>query len=283
MFDIEIKIEKQICFGLIKTAKTVRRTVWESWKDVPVARRSALLAYCIQYPEAATLYALRDMLYLKTDFLSLDLFAPEDFGALIKRLSWLKLEESPDAIIPVFEYKNVKYELIKPNFENGTALEYALIDRFFSEYHENPTDELLLNLCAVVCRKINKKNISVSIKTADEVAAKSKQLEGLPIEYIVNVYTYVKGIRQQVYDTYGEHLFKTPLTDEEKAYLDKRGTEYEDDEGDPLGWYSLFMLMAEKPSNLKNIEQMNFHTLCLWRVKDLQQAAKNKPNGDTEF
>ena len=278
MLKIKIEITKRYWF--IKTNKTVERDIWESWQEVPAEHRSTLINYVLQYPDYADLYALRLMLDIKTDFLVLDLIAPDELAALRSRLDWIKIVPDATPLIDAFEHNGKGYRFIKANFENGKAIEYALIDRYYKSFLDTKSETELINLVAVVCREITNDDLTKFVKNTDEVEQRAKALTDVPTAIIVAVLAYVEGIRKLIHDVYAEYLFSEPLTEEQIQNLKDMGQQPEED---PLGWYSLYMTMAGNAANLTTVEQMDFHTLCAMRVKDIKEQRKQQKTHTNEL
>lgn len=275
MLTINIEIKTKGFFG-IETIKRVERSVWERWEDIPADLRPRVISLCINHPEDARLLVMKEMLNIDKHFLLLDILAPEEFGAILEKLNWLVIEPSTTPIILEFSHKGIKYVLPKANFENGTAYEYALLDRLYNQFLEHQKEEDLATLCAIICREVDEKNLPKSVTNSDELDLKAAHFADLPAEYAINVLSYVEGIRKFVFDLYGEYLFEEPLSEEELEDYANRGEE--PPSGDPYGWIGLYMAMTDKPTELENILSMNFHTLCAYRIRQIKEARKQKNN-----
>lgn len=250
------------------------RSLPTSWEEViqgkydPIGTLKTLLS---QNEAAAKLKILRGWLRLsKVVFKALPNNIIEDITAT---LDWLKADALTMPLITSFRHKNIQYFLPIANFENGSALEFALSDDYFKKIAESNDPEALLKLVATLCRPAEKDkktiiqsgDVRVPLVSRPEAEHRALALEGLDDGIQMSVFLYFAGIKKYIGELYGRHLFDQK-DDEESENEESDNTPSQNAE--PLGWWGIFMEMAENPINLPKIHATNFHTLCVWLVRN---------------
>lgn len=262
-----------IAFYLNITKKGVTtphyHTIPESWSEVASEKPDAigtLRTILTEKEIPAKIKILKGWLNLPKQLFKA--LPDEVIGDLIATMSWLKPDSLSMPLITEFEHQGITYHLPKPNFANCTALEFALSDDFFKKVAEKNDADALIKLTATICRPsrtdaaeaIIVGDIRTPLLSRSEVEHRAKQLDGLDSAVQISVFLYFAGVKHYIAETYGKHIFeeRDPETEDNKTSQN----------AEPLGWWGIFMEMAQSPIHLKAIHDMNFHTLCLWLVRN---------------
>lgn len=252
------------------------RTLPQSWAELVAQKHDAfaILKLLLALPEVeAKVKALKMILNLpKATFLIL---TDEIIADLVAKLDWLKPDISPIPLFPSFTHDQVCYHLPKANFENGTALEFALADDYFKKAAEG-NEAALINLVATLCRPertdtqaaITSGDIRTPLNSRSEAEYRGVQLAQLDPSVQVAVFLYFAGCKKYINDLYGGTLF---VKNEEEEDPNAETTQ---SSGEIFGWWGIFMELAENPINEDKIHQKNFHSLCIWLVRQKIQADK---------
>jgi hypothetical protein len=264
------------------------RSLPQSWEDViagkynPVGTLRTLLS---QSEASAKLSILRGWLRLpKSVFNALSNNIVEDLTAT---LHWLRPDALTVPLMTDFAHKGVQYFFPKPNFENGSALEFALSDNYFKKVAESNDPEALLKLVATLCRPaqtdtkiaIQSGDVRVELVSRPEVEHRALSLVGLDETVQMSVFLYFAAVKKYIGDVYGKHLFEQKEGEENENEGEENAPSQN---AEPLGWWGIFMEMAENPINLPKIHATNFHSLCVWLVRnkilgDRMRALVTKP------
>ena len=255
------------------------RNLPESWAEFIAQKHDALAALklLLTLPETiAKIKILETILALpKSIFKAL----PDELVVdLVSKLDWLKPDISPIALLSHFDHQNVRYHLPKDNFQNGTALEFALADDYFKKASEGD-ESALLNLIATLCRPertdkqaaITAGDLREPLNSRSEVEYRAAQLAQLDPSLQVAVYLYFAGCKKYISDLYGSYIFAKNEETEEEI---EASQETQAQNAEPFGWWGVFMELAQNPINEDRIHQKNFHSLCVWLVRQKHQADK---------
>ena len=271
---------------------------WQEYLAQGHDGRKALEILLIQPETTAKLTILRGILknVPKAVFFGI---TDVEITALVAHLNWLQPDASPMPILTEFVHEGIHYHLPKARFENGTALEFALSDDYFKKIVQaggtEQAEKQLLALVATLCREadtnpqaaILKGDIRTPLNSRSEVENRAKQLVKLDQTVQVAVFLYFAGVKKYIADLYGTHIFAPKEEDEDETNETQNQTPAANAE--PFGWWGVFMELAENPINLPKIHEMNFHTLCIWlmrqklqadRMKQLFETPKFKNNAD---
>ena len=224
--------------------------------------------------QTAILFAILQKQGLKTAIIQqLD---PYTIAQILAQCQFLKPSMSTTAHIEHFTHRGIVYHFPSPQFGNGTALEFALADEFFLKIGEDAktAEDALRLLTATLCREdIN--NETEAIKRGDkriplvsrpEVVHRAALFTDLDPVVLTCAFLYFAGCKKYINDNYGTHLFAQKSAEDTENEADEQEEE-EAENAEPLGWWGVFMELAGQPTNLDTIHNMNFHTLCLWLVR----------------
>lgn len=212
-----------------------------------------------------------------------------DVHALSKQVAWIHGPAGPQSVIPYFRYRREKYLFPKPKAETWTALEYALAEDMFEgvfnpDHTEQQQVEHMLQLTALVARERNPNRAQVlatgderaPVRSREEVIDRTHRLVGLPPEYQHAALLYWLGVKEYIHNLYGQWLFQG----EDQADTDDLDTDPEPNpaSGNLFGWWGLYMDVAEKGvfGNLEAVHHTNFHTVCMFMVKQVQASRDMK-------
>jgi hypothetical protein len=147
----------------------------------------------------------------------------EDKADLLDKLSFMSLDATTVPIFQSFIHKQEEYHLPKPDFINGSAIEFILSLDYYQEYGENQDTDYLLKLVAALARerradeKENVKfgDIRIPIHdNSDEAETRALKFKSLPNEIIISVLRYFEGVKKMIHDLGVESdLWKNPQND----------------------------------------------------------------------
>ena len=167
----------------------------------------------------------------------------------------------------------ITYYLPKPNFENGRAIEYPIADEYYDAFRESQSPADLLLLVATICRESNQDTAltlatgdpRVLLTDRDQVEARARQLEGLPLNICAVVLQYWIGVKLLIRETYHE-LFDDPAPVEIE---DERETEA-GASGPRFGWWSNYMQISFGGGFGEYLEvlQKRFHLICMHLLEE---------------
>lgn len=197
-------------------------------------------------------------------------------ATLAQGLSWLQVSPVAKPILQQFYYRGHYYEFPSAKMEDGTAIEFAMADDFFSEYHDG-NDLALFNLLGTLARP-TKGGKRIPIHSRDEAIKRGDLFQKIPAEILVAAWMYWAGIKEAVHDMYGDWLFKTPEkpnpSDDEDDTNDLPDTDAA--AGPNFKWWGVYMDIAESGvfGDIRAVHQSNFHELCIFLVK--KEAERRK-------
>ena len=255
--------------------RTWKRSLPENWQDVPDKKRLQYFDLVERDEDRALQYILRDVLHLPVrTFNALD---PYEAAAMRLSLSWMLPQ--PDCTNPViasFRHKKVSYFLPKPSFENGTAIEYPIADEYYEAFKDSQSPQDLLRLVATLCRELNPDHAAalaagdprVALSDRDQVEARARRLEGLPLNICSVVLRYWLGVKLLIRETYHE-LFDAPAPAETEEDMEEEAT------GPRFGWWSNYLQIAEAGvfGDYLAVLQKRFHLICMYLI---EQHDKNE-------
>ena len=262
-----------------------RRELPESWNDVPAARRLAWLTWWITDPSTAAERITRHCVRLPRRVWSA--MAPADRAALVAALEWT--EPKPDCQAPPissFRHRGRTYLFPRPKFENGTCIDFALSDDYYSQFASTGDPVWLMRLCATLCRerKRNRKQAltsgdeRVSLRQKEEVEDRVRRLKGLSPVILVAALMYFAGVKQYVSKVY-HVLFDKPPED-----MPADDTQPDQDSGGPkFGWWSVFMGLANHDVQAyEALLQRRFNLICVFLVDQHDRNEKLRAHYERE-
>ena len=209
--EILIKIPYKI-FGQNIWTKKYRRPIPESWTHITDSgRRLTFIRTLALLPnDVAMLHIVRTLLDLpKRHFNALE---PHDIAAITAKLTWLTLVPSTQPYITRFEHEGKIYALPKPEFDGGTAYEFAQADDHYTEWLENTAaPEALIRLVATIARAYSvhefeetgdaRRPLSTNTRKAEhDIQTRAENLKNLDIAVVMSVLRYFEGVKQQVHE-----------------------------------------------------------------------------------
>lgn len=188
----------------------------------------------------------------------------DDLSALLNAIDWMKIEPSTVPIISAIIWKGKTYTLPATNFDNGTAVQFPLADKFLQAFTEKGEEEDLLRLVASLC--LAAKNDEFIIEKRAEL------LRGLPQETQVAVMLYFIGIKQFIADTYGEYLFDEE--EEEEDLLVRVSVSHFPN----FGWWAAYLQIAESGvfGNYEQVLNTNFHKVIMYLIEKRKESKRMK-------
>lgn len=257
-------------------AKTYRRDLPASWKEVEPARRLRFFRLLLAYPGAlGRLKVIRALLALPGRiFRGL---RDDDLAALIDACPWLDLQPDPEPALPSFTHRGVTYYAPLGHGLNLVALEYPIADEAFGQYLAGGSPEALALLVGTLYREANpdedavvrRGDIRVPLLTRWEAEARAKCLHDLPPGIGDAVLLYFAGVKLYVHKAYGQHLFEQPDDENTEAPTG----------GPSLGWWGVYFNIAQDGPFGRNVEevyQTAFHDVCLFLVDRKRQEERIK-------
>lgn len=246
-------------------------TLPQSWEEVinnSLDAIGTLRTLLTQKESAAKVKILRGWLNLPKSLFNA--LPDEVVNSLIATLDWLKPDTLAIPFMPSFEYNKTIYHLPKANFQNGSALEFALSDDFFKKAAESDDSDALIRLTATLCRPSRTDEAAamqagdqrVPLVSRSEVEHRAHQLKGLDPTIQTSLFLYFAGVKHYISTLYGKHLFQETDEGDEEQETDSSAN------AEPFGWWGIFMEVAQSPIHLSTIHNMNFHTLCVWLVRN---------------
>lgn len=209
MIDFIIKIPFKI-FGFTFGVRRYRRSLPGAWSVIHDTERRLFYFRTLQLDPtpAAFIPILRDMLKLK-DFYFYRI-EPNDITVFTEILAWMREPLPIRALIPNFTHEGVTYHFFKPDFDNGTAFDFAIADDYYTEYVDNQdnTDALLLLASALVYTDSEPRN------TKEIIEKRLNTFKNLSFDYILVALRYFEALKKEIHEV-GENvgLFDTPTTE----------------------------------------------------------------------
>ncbi len=202
------------------------------------------------------------------------ILAANEITKIMDLLPFLNTDPTPTPMIEVFGYKRQVYAMPKPNFENGSCIEYPLADEYLLQFIDTGDELPLRCLSAVLLREMTR-NVAEGLKAGDmrvplhsraEVELRAETFKGLPHEVLISTMLYFVGVKQLITRLYGAWLFNMPDPEADP--------DAEPPKADAMGWWGQYIDAAGgDPIKLDAIHQSNFHNFCLTLVRQ-RKAAK---------
>lgn len=174
--------------------------------------------------------------------------------------------------------KKEKYHWMKPNFEDGTFLDFILCTQYYDQYFQADDEDALLKILAVLARtKVLDKDLNIKtrkkLRVADQLDGWIIPLKNLDPEYGIIALMYVDSVLKFVKETYGPLLFVQE--EEESADQDEDALMEKPSSTEPLGWYGVAMNVARDGvyGTFDEVLQTPFHDVAAYLVK---QALERK-------
>ena len=276
--EIQIKIPYKI-FGRTVWTKKRRRPIPESWTHIADSgRRLTFVRTLALLPhDEAMPRIVQTLLDLpKRHFNAIE---PEDIAAIADKLDWMRLEPSTQPIFDRFEHEGKVYALPKPEFDGGTAYEFAQADDHYTEWLENPdAPEALLRLVATLARTYSSRQLqktgdarrplSTNTREAEhDIQTRADELKNADIAIIMSVLRYFEGVKKDVHE-YGtaSGIFEKPKDETDDTQNPKPKTQ------NLFGWWTAYRTIAK--SQLKTEEQI--WQMSLWHVLAIMIEEKTK-------
>jgi hypothetical protein len=250
-----------------------RRTVPESWKEVPVSRRLAWWRLCISEPDTAPALILKDILDLPRSLWRS--MSDVNKGSILSRLSWLMPAPGcEDVPIQSFRHQGRDYYLPRPKFENGTCLEFVLADGYYKDYIDTGDPEQLLKLTATLCRE-KKRDRKEALLTGDErvtllqkeeVDDRAQRLIALDPAIQAAVLLYFEGVKIYIAQTYWMLFENKQRPEGADADAEQEPTS----DGPKFGWWSIFLQVAKANifGEYEAVLQRRLHKICMHLVDE---------------
>lgn len=271
---IVIELRRPIRFFSLRLK--IRRRLPQSWNELAQGRRLLVFRALLRQGEEE---ALR--IALRLGRRTWAMLGEADKGAIISACAkWLNLEPNPVPIIQSFNPPILesfpsspnKYLLAAPNFVNGSCMEFALADEYLGDVMAGKETSLKY-LTATLLREIDpdtatamkREDLRVTLHGRMEVEERAKRQQRIPHEVRLAVLIYFIGVKKLIHRLYGEWLFAQP---QEPV----PGAEPAPVQGDPLGWWGMYMDAAGGDvQKLDAIQQSNFHNFCTMEVRRRKQ------------
>jgi hypothetical protein len=188
----------------------------------------------------------------------------DDLCALLNVVSWMKIEPIRAPIITAFLWQGKSYMLPTANFENGTAVQFPLADKYLQDFTEKGEEEALLKLVASLCMAA--KNDKLIVEKRAEL------LRGMPHETQIAVMLYFIGIKQFIADTYGEYLFDDEGEEEDLA------VRVSVSHFPNFGWWAAYLQIAESGvfGNYEQVLNTNFHRVIMYLIEKRKESKRMK-------
>jgi hypothetical protein len=236
MTEIHISIPRK--FGFVRWTTRRRRFLPTAWTDITSPKRRLFFLHCATFhpKPAATVEILRGVLDVpKTEFLGM---SDVDIAAMSERLEWLFEPPSATPIVESFTHKDTNYFLLKPDFDNGTAFEFALADEYYNEWATNRDDADALILMVAALVRAHAPNAPTLDK--EVVEKRAVLLADLPVEIIIAVLRYFEAVKKDVHEIGQQVGLFDPPKEENEA-------ESETDTTIHFGWWTAFRSIAKQP------------------------------------
>lgn len=207
--------------------------------------------------------AMRILLGMRNrDWLNVD---ENQLVALATGLPWLSLTPIKRCFREEVYYRGKTYRMPPKAAHGFTALEYTLAEEYYEAFIEGDDGTAIANLTALLLRPV-KRGQRLPITDRDQVEKAAKKLRKLNPEWAAQAVMYWAGVKEWVYETYGNWLFKQPA----------EGEEEQSPSGINLKWWGVWMDIAETGTfgPLNDVHQADFHNLCLWLIKKKEQEAQ---------
>lgn len=241
----------------------------ENWGEIPPSVRLECLRLLLLEDSILMRIAILKKLIKLPKWVWLSL-SDDDLSALLDVVSWMKIEPITVPIIDGFLWKGKVYKLTATNFDNGTAVQFPLADKFLQAFTEKGEEENLLRLVAALC---------VAAKNDEFIIEKrAESLQGLPHETQIAVMLYFIGIKQFISDTYGEYLFDD---DEEEEDLAVRVSVAHFPN---FGWWAAYLQIAESGvfGNYEQVLNTNFHKVIMYLIEKRKESKRMKAAYDSQ-
>jgi hypothetical protein len=233
----------------------------KSWPEMPsrMLRPAMRIALGNSRPEVAR---LRMLGLLGLDTALAFRIDPVSLHALTREVAWM---QEPCSDMPFQELEHAGMVLTLPGhgFQEGTCLEWALADEYYEDIVRHDRAASLPLLCATLLRH-TRGGTRERIIDRRHIETHARTLGKLP-EWVQSAcLLYMSGVKQQVYDTYNEWLFKKPV----------EGQDEQPPSGPDFGWWGTYMSVAETGTfgTYEQVLQTGFHTLCVYLVQRKKEA-----------
>lgn len=246
--------------------RTYTRDIPRSWDDIAPRLRVQVVRHILKNE---ALDAVLLILHLPKSVLNR--FTSSDLAAIQEQMPFLILEGA-DNILERFRHRNVEFNLPFKNFENGTAIEYALAESYFNGYIKKGDAADLLKLTATLARP-SVMGIRLVPKTRQDVERiDAKHLEGLPLEYQTVALMYFAAVKQQIQKNYGKFLFEID-EDDTDFWADAAVSDYPN-----FGWWATFLGIAQTGvfGNYEAVLQTNFHRIAMFLIEKRKENTRLK-------
>lgn len=241
----------------------------QSWEEVPKSLRIPLLKLLLNHEtNTARLKAFALLAGIKYKDLNHCTF--DTLLAIDKVMEWLKVQPVTFPLVRSFRHKGKRYYLPAEDFENGQAIEYPIADDYFTKYLNTEKEIYLDKLIATICRPakyrfgiLDKAHFNkngdprIPLLSRDQAEAAAPIFEKLPQEVKFSILMYFNGIKELVFDSYGEFLFEGVNDD------------HSENNGVSFGWWGVYMDIAKEGAfgPLHQVYQSNFHSICMYLVQ----------------
>lgn len=170
----------------------------ESWAEVPFKQRQTIFAFLLSFDaDVAKQMALKVLLDIPTAlYVSIN---KSDIAAMLAQMNWYSLDASAEPIQSYIEHGGKRYYFPKTDFENGTALEFMLMQELYVAFTQSTypkSVDVLKRLAAVVVREMDKttKKRIVLTENDDATFDREQKFKGLSIVHTTMVLRYVQGV-----------------------------------------------------------------------------------------
>lgn len=268
---------------------TFNRALPESWRDVPAARRLKYLTWWTTQPADAPERIARDVLRLpRWVWRSM---GTADKAVFQERLAWMEPRVGcEDPPLQSFRHRRRTYWLPRPNFENGTCLDFVLADGYYQDFLESGDPGQLLRLVATLCREMKRDRKAalisgderVPLLQKEEVEARAARLDGLDPIVMGAVLLYYAGVKAFVAETYWVLFDSAPGPSPEG-----KGDDAERDaagDGPKFGWWSIFMDVGLDGiyGEYEDVLQRRMHKVCMYLVHQHDKNEKLRERYERE-
>lgn len=242
-----------------------------TWEDLPPRRRLPVFRHLLAGNESE---ALR--LALNIPRRHWRKFHENDKSALRQKCQWADLKPSAAPHFDTIRHKGLTLHAPGSGFQNCTCLEFPISDEYLQSYLDGGDPEMLLLLFATLWREpepdgtlaLRREDKRVPLHSRAEVAERAKRLKGLPVEYPFAALLYFTGVKEMVSRMFGKWLFQQEEVPLPEADGEMPREAPPKPEGDPLGWWGLYMdKAAGDPTRLQAILHSNFLEFCLMEMR----------------
>lgn len=258
-----------------------------SWEELTYRERLLVLQYVVVDSPQNRLEILRIVggeVLLKSlrSFAHQESLESDRSLKILSLIDWMytaQLVEKPtDNVHPIIEkfmYARKWYWLPMWDAKDMTLHEWTVAHQFLKQYIENPSEELEIKICAVVCRQYRPGKERVNLATYDgyprlhfneeRIPYYEKKFAKLPRYIRYSVIEFMSRLLQMIQLRYGV-MFQGEATG---------GTDW--------GWWGTIMNMsADDPTRMKEIKKMNLHEACAFICKQIiderEREAKRSNN-----